>query len=150
LGLAGEQTALFQQLLHLAVALLVLLLDGAHHAEQLGDALKALFLGGGGETGVHVGPLVVLAGGGVRQIGQGVGHAVVQQLEPDLGVLLLVARGLGEHGGQLVVAFLLGLGGIVAVLGVSLALPGKGGHQIGFSLGTFQLHGHYLRFYSVN
>ena len=116
----------------------MLLLDLGHALEQLGDVVEALFPGGLGEAGVHVGPLVILAGGGVLQVVQGVADAVVEELEPDLGVLLLVVGSLLEDVGDLHVAVLLGLAGVVGVLVPGLGLPGESGHQVGLGLGAFQ------------
>ena len=64
----------------------------------------------------------------------------MEQLEPDLSMLFLVAGGLLEDVGDLVVAFLLGGGSIVGILVAGLGFTGKSGHQIGFGLGTFQIH----------
>jgi hypothetical protein len=94
----------------LAIPRLVLLLDLRHAVKQTGDLGEALLAGGLGEAGIHVGPLVVLAVGGVVQVGDGAGHAVVvQELEPDFRVLFFVARGLGEDVADLDVAVLIGL-----------------------------------------
>ena len=146
LGLAGKHGAVLDALGQLAVALLVLLLNGAHVLKQVGDVVKAFLPRRGGELSVHIGPLVVLAGGGIGQVGQGIGHTVVQELKPDLGVFLLVSGRLGKQGGNLVVTLLLRLGGVIAVFGVGLALARKRGEQVGFGLAAFQFHGAVLLF----
>ena len=119
----------------LSVALLVLLLNQRDLLEQECDVVEALGLCVLGKALVHVGPLVVFAFGGVFQVRDRVRHiAVVQQLEPDLRVLLLVVRGLGEELGDLLVAVLLRLRGIVGVLVSGLRLTRKGSHQVCFGL----------------
>src|SRR5699024_6734889 len=139
--LAGKDLAVGQVLGQGEVALLVLLLDAGHHGEQGGDLVEALLLGLLGHAGVHLGPLLVLAAGSHLQAGGGVGDlAAVQQLEPDLGVLLLVGRGLLKDLGHLDIAFLLGLAGKVGVLVAGLALTGKSFHQIFFGLATLEFH----------
>ena len=61
-------------------------------------------------------------------------------LEPDLGMLLLVAGGLLKDGSQLLIAFLLGHAGKVGVLVACLALACKRFHQIFLGFGTLQFH----------
>ena len=124
----------------LAVTLFVLLLDGADHLEKLGDAGEALFVSGLGETGVHVGPFVVLAGRGVFEVYRRGGDvALMKQLEPDLGVLFLVARRLFEDLGDLLVAFFFGFAGIVGVLVARLRLAGESGLKILFGLSALDV-----------
>ena len=86
----------------------MLLFDLAHHREESGQLGEALLLGLRCHAGVHISPLFVLAAGCHVEAGQGVGDgAAAEGLEPQLGVLLLVAGGLFEDSGQLLVAFLL-------------------------------------------
>ena len=68
-------------------------------------------------------------------------------LEPNLGMLLLVVRGLEEQGRDLLVAVLLRLAGVVLVLGVSLGLTRKSSLQVDFSLAALQIHGNPLSFW---
>ena len=117
----------------------MLLLDGAHHLEQGGDAVEALLTSGLGHLLVHGGPLLVLAGGGRPQVFGG-GADAAQLLEPHLGVLLLIVGGLLEDGGDLLIAVLLGLAGEVGVLVAGLALAGESGPQIGFGLASLEFH----------
>ena len=51
-------------------------------------------------------------------------------LEPQLGVLLLVFGCLQEEGGNLLIAVLLGHGGVVGVLIAGHRLAGEGGFEI--------------------
>ena len=126
----------------LAVALLVLLLDARHAVEQLGDVGEALLARHLGELGVHLGPLLVLAGSGVGEVlHRGGNGAAVQQLEPELGVLLLVLRRLQEDVLDLDVAVLLGLAGVVLVLGVRLRLAGERVLEVLLGLASFEVHG---------
>ena len=139
-ALAGEHDGVLDVLEELAVALLVLFLDLAHHAELGSNLLEALFLRFLGHAGVHVRPLVVLAGSGVGQVLGSRGHAVVEVLEPYLRVLLLVGRGLLEDLGDLHVAVLLGLGCVVGVLVASHGLAGESLLEVLFGLGSFEVH----------
>ena len=127
----------------LAIALLMGLFDLAHGLKEESDIVEALLAGVSGHLGVHVGPLVVLAVGGVQKVGAGGGDvAVMQELEPDFGVLLLVVGGLLEEVADLHIALLAGLGGVVLVLGVRLAFAGEGGHEVGLGLGSLEIvHG---------
>src|SRR5699024_9324810 len=113
---AAEDLGLLDILEQGAVTLLVLLLDGGDALHLHGDGHKALLAGDLGELGVHLGPLVILAGGGQLQIlGGGADFAARHVLVPELGMLLLVAGGLGEEGGDLLIAVLLRLRGIVLI-----------------------------------
>ena len=135
-ALALKHLARLNALDKLVVALLVSLLHGTDATELLGDLGKALLLGGLGELVVHRGPLVVLACSGITQVVQGVGNgAVVQILKPQLGVLGLVACGLGKDIRDLNVAILLGLRCVVAILGMRLGLTGKSGLEVLLGLG---------------
>jgi len=91
-----------------AVALLVLLLYGAHHTELGGQLREAFSFRGLGEALVHIGPLIVLAIGSGSEVLGGVSYAV-ELLEPEFGVLLLVVSGLEEDGCYLLKSVLLGL-----------------------------------------
>ena len=102
-ALPDPDLALPEDLLHLhiveqgAIALLVVLLDGAHHAELGRQLREALLLRRFGKVLIHLGPLVVLS---VRRGGQILrgGANALQLLEPHLGVFLLVFGGLQEQG----------------------------------------------------
>ena len=140
LAVAGKDLALLQVLEQLVVALLVLLFDLADRLEQVGDAGEALLAGDLGELGVHLGPLIALAGGGVLEVLGRSGHgAVVQELKPDLGVLLLIAGGLLEELGDLDIALLAGCGGVVGVLVAGLGFAGERGEQVGLCAGTLEI-----------
>ena len=93
------------------------LLDGCNALEFLGNLVKALFASLLGHTGIHVRPLEVLTTGSSFQVaGCVLDGATLQELEPHLGVLLLVGSGLFEDGSNLHVAVLLGLRCPIAVL----------------------------------
>ena len=109
----------------LAVALLVGLLNGSNATELLGQLMEAFLVGLTGHAVVHIGPLGVLALGGVEQVLGGIAQ-LAQSLEPQLGVFLLVLSGVQEQRGDLLVAGLLGDGGEVGVLVPGLTLTGKG------------------------
>ena len=66
----------------------------------------------------------------------------MEQLEPKLGMLALVAGSLFKDVGDLDIAVLLSLGCIIGVLVGSLRLSCEGGHQIGLGTGTFQIFAH--------
>ena len=127
----------------LLVALLVGLLDGGDALEARGDFLEALLVRSLRERGIHTGPLVVLARGGIAQVGEGVGHlAAVQVLEPQLGMLGLVAGRLGKDAADLDVALLLGRLGVVAVLHGRLRLAGKRRLEVLARLRVLEVHCH--------
>ena len=142
-AIAGEHNAALHIGQQLPVALLMLLLDLGHFLEQEGDVVKALLLGLLGHGGVHIGPLIVLALGGSLQVLSG-GADAVQQLEPNLSVLLLVGGSLLKNLGDLDIAVLLGLGGKVGVLVAGLGLAGKCGPQIGFGLASLQFRQNFV------
>ena len=112
-----------------AVALLVVLLDGADLAELLGELGETLFLGGLGELVVHVGPLEVLAVGRGTQVLGRVADAL-ELAQPHLCVVLLVGARLTEDLGDLLEALLLCHGREVDVLVRRLRLAGKGRLQV--------------------
>ena len=126
-----------------AVALLVVLLDGAHQFELLRDLVESLLAGLLRHPGVHVGPLEVLSVGRVVEVGDGAGHgAAVEVLEPYLGVLLLVGGGLLEEGGYLYESVLLGLGSVVSVFVAGHGLACERLLEVAFGLRSFQFgHG---------
>ena len=144
-AIAFEDLARIDALDELAIALFMLLFNGAHAVEKLGQGIEALGSGRLGEFGVHVGPLVVLAIGSVGQVGERIGHAaIVKRLEPELGVLFLVLGRLEEDVLNLDVAVLLRLAGVILILGVSLRFAGKGGHEVLLGLRPLQFHVHSL------
>lgn len=107
----------------LLIALLVVLLDSAYHAELSGDLLEALFLSLLGHTGVHVCPLVVLTGGSSLEVALGVLEVTTLEiLEPELSVLLLVVGCLLEDSSDLLVAILASFACEISILVASLAL----------------------------
>ena len=144
--LAGlEHDVLLEVLQQLAVTLLVGLLNSRDKAHGRRDLREALFLGHVGELLVHLGPLVVLARGRVLEVLRGGRNAaVMQQLEPQLRVLLLVVGRLLEDGRNLLITVLLGLGRVVAVLVSRLGLARKRREQVGFRSASLQFHFHFL------
>src|SRR5699024_7327963 len=115
-----------------------------------GDLVKALLLRLGGHAGVHRGMLLILTGGGHLQAGQGIGDLAVfhQELEPDLGMLLLIVGGIVENGRDLLVAFLFGLGCKIGILVAGLALACESFPQVFLGLAAFEFHHTNLRFLS--
>ena len=73
--------------------------------------------------------------------GHDLGGAFPQVLEEDLGVLLLIFRGLEENRGNILIPRLLGFAGIVGIAVPGLGLSGKGDEQVFFGLGPLKLHG---------
>ena len=100
---------LLKHLLHLhvgeqsAIAVLMRLLDLCNGAELISQLREALFLCFLGKGGIHIGPFVVLALGGGKQVVRGVAK-LAQRLEPELCVLLLVVGGLLEDLRDLLIA----------------------------------------------
>ena len=136
---ANPDFASFDVLGELAVALFVVLLDLRDLGEEEGETVKTLGLRLLGEALVHVSPFLVLAGGGRKEIGGRIADAT-ELLEPHLGVLLLVERGLLEDRRDLLVAVLLRAGGEVVVLVARLRLARKGRHQVLFRFASFKFH----------
>ena len=81
----------------LAVAFLVMLFNGGNQAEFGGQLREALLLGGLGKAFVHIGPFVVFALGGMKQVLRRIADAL-ELLEPHLGMLFLVLGGFEEQG----------------------------------------------------
>ena len=123
----------------LAVAFLVMCLDLRDLAELEGDVGEALGLGLVSHALVHVGPLLMLARCGGEEILRRRADAR-KELEPHLGVFLLVQRRLLKDGRDLLVALFLRLRGEVVVLVTRLALARKRGHEVGFCLRSFEFH----------
>ena len=86
--------------------------------------------------------LLILAGGGHLQAGQGVGDLAVfhQQFEPDLGVLFLVVGGFGKDRSQLLIALFLCLGCEEGVLVAGLAFTSESLPQVFLCLAASQFH----------
>ena len=141
LFLTGKDLALLEVGGKSAVTCLVLLFDLAHHREESGQLGEALLLGLRGHPGVHLGPLVVLTACSHLKAGHSVGDgAAAEGLEPQLGVFLLVAGGLFEDSGQLLVAFLLCNACKLGVLVAGHALACKSFHQVLLVLGSLEFH----------
>ena len=105
----------------LPVSILELLLDGSNALKEESDVVEALFSGFLCHSGIHVNPFVVLACSRIGQICHGIlDVSVVEQLEPDLGMLFLIVGGFFKKVGDLYIAFLLCLAGIVSLLVSSL------------------------------
>ena len=140
-AVAGEHKAALNIRQQLAVAVFVLTLDLSHFFKQESQVVKALFLGVLRHLGIHIGPLVILALGGVQQVVGRAGNGVaVQRLEPQLGVLLLIGSGLFKDLCNLNITVFARFGCIERVLVAGLALTGKRGPQIFFGFCSFQFH----------
>ena len=118
------------------IALLMLFLDLADGLEEGGDLREAFLAGGLGEAGVHARPLFMFAGGGILQVRGRLANALYE-LEPDLGMLLLVIRCLLEDIADLYETVFLRLGRIVRILIACLRFTGKSGPKILLGLGSF-------------
>ena len=82
LAVLQEHIAVLDVLSQLAIALLMLLLHSGNAFHHHSDGFKALFPGFLCHGGIHVGPLIVLAGSGIQQIGHRVRYsAIVQELD---------------------------------------------------------------------
>ena len=114
-------------------------LDLGDLAELDGDVGEAFGLGLLRHAPVHLGPLLALAGCGRQQVLRRRADAR-EELEPHLGVLLLVQRRLLEDRRDLLVAFLLRLRGEIVILVARLRLAREGGHQVLLGLGSFEFH----------
>ncbi len=110
-------------------------------AEPPGQRGETFFFRVFGEPLIHIGPLIVFAFGGVKEVIRGFAQ-VAQLLKPEAGMLLLVARGLEEQRRNLLVSLFLRDRGKIGVLVPGLALSGKCVHQILFGLGSGILVSH--------
>ena len=102
-AVARKDNSLIDIVDKLAIACLMGALDFADHLEEIGNVGEALFACHPLEFGIHVGPFIVLACGGVFQIVQSVWHAVVQERGPDFWVLAIILGRLRKNvGGMLI------------------------------------------------
>ena len=85
-----EDGTVLDVLRQLEVALLVLLFDLGHRFEESRNFGEALFPGLLGEAGIHIGPFVIFARRRVLEIVRRAADPAVEQLEPNLGMLLFV------------------------------------------------------------
>ena len=116
-----ENYPIFYILEKLSVTLLVNFLDGTYFLEQESDISKAFLLGCLGETGIHVGPLVVLTGCSICSISHGVRNfPAMKEFEPYLRMFLLVLCCVFEESSNLYEAILDSLGSIILILCVCL------------------------------
>ena len=107
-SLTREHHTVLDILQEFAVTLLVVLLNLAHTAEFDSQLWEALFDSVLSHLLVHIGPLVVLASCCVSEVLCCCRDVtLVQELEPDLGMLLLIACCLLEETGNLLEAILL-------------------------------------------
>ena len=104
----------------LAVAFLVSLFNGTNSLEQCSDLREALFLCLPCKFLIHIRPLVILAGSSIAQVLCRFRHTAVEQLEPDLCVLLFIVSGFLKELSDLDIAVFFCLGGVERILGVSL------------------------------
>ena len=72
--IAGKHDALLNVGQELAIPFLVLLLNGAHHLELIGNLIETLFASLASHTGIHIGPFKVLAICGILQVLNRAGH----------------------------------------------------------------------------
>ncbi len=130
------------------VTLLMLLLNGTNSLKELGNLLKAFLTGNLGKLRVHGGPLVVLSLSSSLQVLLSSAYAIMDELVPDLGMLLLILGSLLEDVLNLHIAVLLGLGCKILILGMSLGLTSKCSHEVFQSLSTLQIHKKFLPFFT--
>src|SRR5574344_2356821 len=89
--LTREYYATFHILKKLSVTLFMSLLDSANFLEKECDILETLFLSGLCKSGIHVGPLVILACCSILKIScRARNLTAMEELEPNLGMLLLI------------------------------------------------------------
>ena len=117
----------------------MLLFNLSNRLEEVRDPVEPFLFGFLRKFCVHIGPLEVFAGSGIRKVDSGGRYTVVQQLKPDLRMFPLVAGGLQEKVRNLYKPFLLCLGGIIGVFVGRLGFTRKGGHQVGFGFGALQI-----------
>ncbi|MPN64477.1 hypothetical protein SDC9_212252 [bioreactor metagenome] len=117
----------------------MIFLDFAYAFKKKCDLVEAFFFSLFGKSGIHVCPLIIFAAGSILEIDVRGRHAVMEQLEPNIGVSFFIAGSLLKNISHFFQTFFFSHGGIVKILGVGLAFAGKGCHQILFRLGSLQL-----------
>jgi hypothetical protein len=111
-----------------AIALFMLLLNGADQRKEGGDVGKTLFLCFLSKGSIHRGPLIVFPCGRVLEIAQGIRYGIpMQQLEPYFGVFLFLFSGFSKEGPYLIIALLLCLGCVIGICIPGLGFSGKSG-----------------------
>ena len=119
---------------------LMLFFNGANHFKQLGDMVKALLLRFFCKGGIHVSPLIILTGRRVFQILRSCTDSVMQQLKPHFRMLFFIVCRFLEQSGDLLISLFFCFRSIECVFVSRLRFSGKGSLQIGFRLGTLQIH----------
>jgi len=71
-ALSAEYQATFNILQEVKIALLMVLLNGSNHFKEGGNLVETFLTGFFGETNIHLGPLVMLAGGSILEVGGGI------------------------------------------------------------------------------
>jgi len=138
-AIAREYHAVLDILQELAVTLLVVLLNLTNAAELNSQLWEALFDSVLCHLLVHISPLVVFTSSCVSEVLSSCRDiTLVEELEPDLSVLLLVACCLLEEACNLLEAVLLSLLSIVEGLSMCLALTCESVLEVLLSLSTLQ------------
>src|SRR5690606_34640836 len=119
----------------------MLLFHHSHSFKESGDFGEAFFPGHLGEILIHLTPFIMLAGGGVFQVGLGVTDAAQELVDP-LGVLFFMVSGFFKNSGDLLITLFLGYGSIIGILIPCLGLAGKSFPQVGLRSAAFQFHGY--------
>ena len=117
------------------VALLVVLLDSAHSTELCGKFGESFLLGFLCHALIHIGPLMILALGGMEKILLGRADTA-QRLEPEFSVFLFVFGCFQEYLGDLLIAVLFGYRCEICVFIACLRFACKGFKQVLFGLGA--------------
>ena len=131
--IAAEDLALLHIREEDLIALVMLLLDLANCVEETGNLIEALFACHTGKLRIHARPLAMLAGSGIGKVFLRVADTMYE-LEPDLGMCLLVARRLVKDVRDLLIAILLRLRSVVEVLRMCLRLTRKRCPEVLFCL----------------
>ena len=133
-----------------AVAFFVHFFDFAYGFKQVGQFGESFFFGFFGKRGIHVGPFIIFAVGGIEQVFGRSGDVVaVQRFEPQLGVFFFVVGGFFKNFRNLNKPFFFRFGSVVGVFVAGLRFAGKSGHQVFFGFRAFEFH-LIISFYDCN
>lgn len=145
-----EHGAFLHHLEQSEIALFVELLSHGDVPHDSGDFRKTFLFSDVGESGIHAGPLFILAGSGGFEVLSGAldgaggvsggdfNGAAFEELEQTLGVFLLLQGGFSEDIGDQDKAVFLGLGSEVIVTVAGLGFTGESGEDVLFGLGALE------------
>ncbi len=115
--------------------------------KPIGDFVEALFAGRFRHARIHIGVFVGFPGNGRLQVIGGAADGKArggiangfEKFQMAVSMAGFAFGGGPEHGGDIVVAFDVGLLGKIKITAVGLIFPGEGGFQVFFGLGPLEV-----------